>query len=465
MSKRKKQNIAGTPGAQAAAPGMITTSGIMPPPGQPAPGVVILTAPRRFGIDIADYMQAVRSAENVDMPSRTSLYDLYTDILTDTHLSSVIDKRVNAVLATDIEFRKKDNTPHERINEQIRSPWFSRLVHDILMSRFWGFSLFQFYRDGDWVDYNLIPRKNACPVRRIIKHLQSDQHGHPWSEYPRLLFVGNPDDLGLLAKAAPWVIYKRNTTGDWSQFSEVFGMPIQEYTYDSDDDDSRKRAIADARATGSLATFIHGEDTSLNLLEAGNKTGSADVYERFIERCNSEISKLVLGNTLTTESSETGTQALGTVHKKSEDSITQADRRFLLNVLNYDLVDILAEVGIDADGGSFYFPDKKIVDDTTRANILVQLKNTFSLPVSDDYLYETFGIDKPDDYDSIKQRIAQEQEQEQERQSRLFAVQTPGQEQEQEQEQDPGTPDKTTFKDRLRSFFGIAPRDGATSDW
>lgn len=467
MSKRKKQNIAGTPGAQAAAPGMITTSGIMPRPGQSAPGVVILTAPRRFGIDIADYMQAVRSAENVDMPSRTSLYDLYTDILADTHLSSVIDKRVNAVLATGIEFRKKDNTPHERINEQIRSPWFSRLVHDILMSRFWGFSLFQFYRDGDWVDYNLIPRKNACPVRRIIKHLHSDQHGHPWSEYPRLLFVGEPEDLGLLAKAAPWVIYKRNTTGDWSQFSEVFGMPIQEYTYDSDDDDSRKRAIADARATGSLATFIHGKDTSLNLLEAGNKTGSADVYERFIERCNSEISKLVLGNTLTTESSETGTQALGTVHKKSEDSITQADRRFLLNVLNYDLVDILAEVGIDADGGSFYFPDKKIVDDTTRANILVQLKNTFSLPVSDDYLYETFGIDKPDDYDSIKQRIAQEQEQEQERQSRLLAVQALGQAlgQEQGQEQDSDTPDKTTFKDRLRSFFGIAPRDGADSDW
>ena len=136
-------------------------------------------------------------------------------------------------------------------------------------------------------------------------------------------------------------------------------------------------------------------------------------------------------------------------------------------MLNYDLVDILAEVGIDADGGSFYFPDKKIVDDTTRANILVQLKNTFSLPVSDDYLYETFGIDKPDDYDSIKQRIAQEQEQEQERQSRLLAVQALGQAlgQEQGQEQDSDTPDKTTFKDRLRSFFGIAPRDWADSDW
>ena len=133
MSKKKKQNTAGMPGEAATAPGMITTSGIMPRPGQSAPGVVILTAPRRFGIDIADYTAAVRSAENVDMPSRTRLYDLYEDILMDTHLSSVIDKRINAVLCTDIEFRKKDKTPDDRINEQIRSPWFSSLVRDILM--------------------------------------------------------------------------------------------------------------------------------------------------------------------------------------------------------------------------------------------------------------------------------------------------------------------------------------------
>ena len=37
--------------------------------------------------------------------------------------------------------------------------------------------------------------------------------------------------------------------------------------------------------------------------------------------CNNEIAKLILGNTLTTESSEKGTQALGTVHKKVEDKV------------------------------------------------------------------------------------------------------------------------------------------------
>ena len=33
-------------------------------------------------------------------------------------------------------------------------------------------------------------------------------------------------------------------------------------------------------------------DTELKLTEAGNKTGSADVYERLCERCNNEISTL-----------------------------------------------------------------------------------------------------------------------------------------------------------------------------
>ena len=93
-------------------------------------------------------------------------------------------------------------------------------------------------------------------------------------------------------------------------------MPIQEYTYDSDDEGSRERAISDAANVGSLATFVHGKDTSLNLIEAGNKTGSADVYERLCERCNNEISKLFLGNTLTTESSDTALRHLAPCIRK-----------------------------------------------------------------------------------------------------------------------------------------------------
>ena len=65
---------------------------------------------------------------------------------------------------------------------------------------------------------------------------------------------------------------------------------------------------------------------------------------------------MILGNTLTTESSEKGTQALGTVHKKVEDKVLEADRKYVLNVLNYDMTDILLRMGINTEGGYVLFP-------------------------------------------------------------------------------------------------------------
>src|SRR5574344_660741 len=231
--------------------GNITVSGNIPRPDQKQPAVIILTQPKRFNIDISDYTQAVHSVENVDFSRRYKLYDLYEDIMMDTHLSCVIGKRKNAVLCSNIEFQR-DGKPDDNVNKQIKSPWFGRLVEDIIDAKMYGFTLCQFYRNGDWLDYDLIPRKHADPVRRLILRHQTDITGTSWDEYPDLLYVGEDDDLGLLAKAAPWVIYKRNTTADWAQFSEVFGMPIQEYTYETYDDKARNRAVADAVALRSL---------------------------------------------------------------------------------------------------------------------------------------------------------------------------------------------------------------------
>lgn len=78
--------------------GKITIGGNIPQQGQQHPNVIVLTQPKRFGIDIADFTSAVRAAEDVDFSRRYKLYDLYSDILMDTHLSCVIEKRRNAVL-------------------------------------------------------------------------------------------------------------------------------------------------------------------------------------------------------------------------------------------------------------------------------------------------------------------------------------------------------------------------------
>ena len=163
--------------------GKITIGGNIPQQGQQRPNVIVLTQPKRFGIDIADFTSAVRAAEDVDFSRRYKLYDLYSDILMDTHLSCVIEKRRNAVLCADIEFWR-DGKPDEAVNEQIKSPWFSRLVTDIIDAKMWGFSLCQFYRQGEWVDYDLIPRKHADPVRRLILHTRPTSPAHHGTNTP-----------------------------------------------------------------------------------------------------------------------------------------------------------------------------------------------------------------------------------------------------------------------------------------
>lgn len=449
--------------------GRITSGGNIPFPGQSRPNTIVLTQPKRFGIDTADFMDAIRAAENVDFSRRYRLYDLYSDILLDTHLSCVIEKRKNAILCSDIEFRR-NGEPVEEVNRHIRSPWFNCLIADILDAKFWGFSLLQFYKDGEWANYDLVPRKHVDPVKRIILRQQTDITGTSWDEYPDLLFVGSPRELGLLAKAAPWVIYKRNTTADWAQFSEVFGMPIQEYTYDTDDDDSRRRALEDSSNAGALAVFVHGKDTELKLVEAGNKTGSADVYERLCERCNNELSKLILGNTLTTESSEKGTQALGTVHKKVEDKVTLADQQYILDVLNYEMTDIFSMLGIPTDGGEFRFTVQDDVDPNTRINILSRLHNDFLLPVDDEYLYNEFNIVKPANYKQLKDALLQHATQ----QSPVPEGSATGPEGgTAAPPPSPDTPEapvpegtkKKSFKNWLRGFFVQAPTNGAALDW
>ena len=120
-----------------------------------------------------------------------------------------------------------------------------------------------------------------------------------------------------------------------------------------------------------------------------------------MEKCDEQISILILGNTLTTNVGDSGTQALGTVHKKEEDAIGADDRGYVLDVLNYEMGDIFNSLGIDTTGGKWVYVEKEEVDRAQQAQIVVQM-NSIGLPIDDDYLYTTFGIDKPADYDKIK---------------------------------------------------------------
>lgn len=432
-------------------------SNIQRAPLKPGAAPIIISQTLRGGLDVGDYMAALKSIESVDLPSRYKLLDIIDEALTDAHLYAVIQKRKSAVLNSPIEFTR-NGVPDDIIGEQLRSPWFQRLLNDVLDIEQFGNTLLQFRREGEWLDYDLIPRKHYCPIRRIILQRQTDITGESFDSFSDLVLLGDPRDLGLLAKAALYVIYKRNALSDFAQFVELYGHPLKEGTYNAYDAEVRKKLANDLYESGGSSVVVHPEGTNLTIHDASNKNATGQLYEGFMQFCNDELSKLELGNTLTTEVGEKGTQALGTVHQAGEDKITQLSKQLVLNVLNYELTDIFTNLGFNTAGGEFTFANPQVKDLSARIQIDLQLK-AMGLKIPESYLYETYGVPKPEEGDEVVSEPEPAKPEEEK---------TPEQKPDPEEEKKNKSPQQKvdekmerSFKNWLSGFFVHAPKKGA----
>lgn len=428
---------------------------------------IVLQMPELFYFDMTAYVASINSAKAIDFYNRARLYDMYESALLDNFLSGIIDKRRIGVSRIPIEFRR-DGKPVEEVNREIRSPWFRKFVKDVLMSKFWGFGLFQFYRGEDgYIKFYQVPYKHFDPVKKEILRMQNDTTGIPLSAFENTLYVADSDrGLGMLAELVPMVLYKRGNMADWAQFCQIFGMPIREYTYDAGDEEARRRLLEDARQQGANAVYIHPKESSLNLVESANKSGTVDLYERFKDACNKEMSIRVLGNTLTTDAQRSGTQALGTVHQEEEDMLKADDRDFILDVLNYDMTDIFQSLGVNTEGGEFVYMKDRVLNPTQQVDVIQKAKS-MGLPISDDYMYDVLQIDKPEDYEQMKAEIKAKEEADRQLREQMAnqlesqASQVRGS-QKNPLEQPKKEPTGSSLTNRIRHFFGLAPlNDGA----
>ena len=427
----------------------IVQGGYISQPGLRQPDVV-LQMPELFHFNLETYMNAVNAAKSIDYSNRVRLYDMYESTAFDLHLSGVMDKRLRGVTQIPIEFQR-NGKPDKVINKQLRSPWFKELRKELILSEFWGFTLLQLYVEEDQnIHFESINRKHYDPIKRKLLRFQGDMDGVPIESFQNMLFIGSERKLGIFAEILPAVLYKKGNIGDWARFCNIFGMPIREYTYDAGDEEARRRLIQDARRQGSNAVYIHPKDSDLTLIEAGNKTGSSELYRTFAEYWDSKMSIRILGNTLTTDVGSSGTQALGTVHKDEEDEMNADDREFILDILNYQMKDLFNALGFNTDGGEFVYAKKDKIDVAQQIDIVQKCSN-MGLPIDDDYLYDTFGIEKPKDYNAIKEQKNAEKE----------ALKAALNSDKDEKEKGNSNDNKTSFKQRLNSFFGIAPTKGA----
>ncbi len=145
---------------------------------------------------------------------------------------------------------------------------------------------------------------------------------------------------GGLARAAGWAyLFKNYVLKDWVTFAEVFGQPLRVGKYGAGATEADKRTLLTAVANiGTDAAAIIPDSMLIEFTEA-RQTGSVEVYERLCEYLDRQVSKAVIGQTLTHDMPRgTGSRAAAEVHEAVRRDILRADARRLAATLRRDLV-------------------------------------------------------------------------------------------------------------------------------
>lgn len=396
-------------------------------------------APNRTNVEVKQWRDATRSA---DTGRRTSLYNLYEDLLLDNVLFDSIDKRITAVANAEITFTRNGEAVDE-IDTMIDSEEFETVVREIMWARFWGVTLLEFAFSPNGFRVWSIPRKHIRLDKKQIALKESDEGGVPYTD-DFFLEVGRPNDLGLILRSAPFVIYKRNNFGDWAQYVEVYGMPIRTAYYDAYDDKMRIELSQAFERAGAALNNVLPKGCDFKT-EAGAASGDGSIYDRLRTACNEELLIGILGQTMTTL--DGSSRAQGEVHLSVQEDKHKADRRFVQRILNTKLLPMLERRGYPVSGGYFYFPEQgETLSLTERAAIDIQLLQS-GLPMSTQHFYDNYNVARPVAGDDLVVRPA----------SGFDPTTFPA------PPDDPDDPQAVAgFLERVRSFFAEAPQVGAS---
>ncbi len=149
---------------------------------------------------------------------------------------------------------------------------------------------------------------------------------------------------GGILRVVVWMyLFKHYAVKDWVSFAEVFGMPLRLGKYPAGSSENDREVLLQAVVNlAQDAAAIIPEGMSIEFVEAA-KSASVNFYEGLARFCNQEISKAVLGQTLTTENVGSGSYALGKVHQEVRHDLMEADARALSQTITTQLVRPLVE--------------------------------------------------------------------------------------------------------------------------
>jgi len=397
------------------------------------------------GLTPFDVQSIVRQADGGD-PSR--LIDLANEFRQkDAHLQSVLFTRESALSGLDWELvlpgarRTKDGSRRQRaprgererrfVDEVLRgldAPREDRdavglreLIQHLTGGAFYGHAVAEtlFALDSRM---RLVPRGFALHSARRFGFEQtrgelflSNGRGG-WSDFraafPYRFIVSQPRITGDvqaregLMRVLVWPAICRNwTVSDWMSLAELAWKPWRIGKILKGATEAEKAALKQTlKDLTRIGSATHTENTEIKLQwpEAKGGAGNSGHGELHM-RMAAEISKAVLGQTLTTETSGTGSYSLGQVHDRVRKDILEFDAKHVAAVITRDIVRPLIELnyGPTAPVPTFRFVTEEVADLKTTAEALKTLVADVKMKIPAAWAHAQLGIPMADDDEEV----------------------------------------------------------------
>ena len=307
---------------------------------------------RDISWEIKDIKLAIDMSQQIDYPDRNRLFMIFYYIMRDGHLKSQI-QTARIKVASEPWVLYKNSQPDLKATELFNKTWFNKLIEHIV--------------DQEWEGYRLIELNDINPqevtVGRINKipgeYVSIDKQwilleatiNGPYIEYGDLmneldlLQFGTTDNLGSLLECAYNILWKYYARSDWSRASEKVGMPILVLAADTTDDkelDDYENRAANMASDG----YDRAKEDVPTLLERKSDR-MHDVYLDNVKLCNEEVSKIINGNTATTD--QKAFVGSSQVQERTMDDFTNARLQMIVNNMNDVVIPYLKAKGFPID--------------------------------------------------------------------------------------------------------------------
>lgn len=364
-----------------------------------------------------------KQADSGDVSRQASLFEQLEE--RDAHLLCERDKRKNVIL--DLDFKvvpASDNARDVRVAEFVEdflddlADWDDVQVslQDAIGKGYSSFELFWDVSEGQAVveKFEFIEQKRFVftdgkgLLRRWPRLLtDADLMG---VEIPawKVLFhnyggkSGSPTRSGIYRVAAWMVLFKNYSIKDWVIFCELFGMPLRIGRYEQGATEGDRSALAAAISSlGSDAAGIISKSTEIEFIQTA-KTAQGDLWKLLASFCNGEMSKAILGQTLTADVDGKGSYAASKTHNEVRLDLLRSDGRALAATVRSQLIRPL--VGFNF-GWDTELPKYRSIFDEgedlgAKATWIGELIDR-GMPVGVSYMREQFSLPEPEEGEEI----------------------------------------------------------------